>query len=632
MCGIIGAASERDVLEILMDGLKRLEYRGYDSAGIVLLEESDKDLGKKKVKEGNFVLEKVKGKVNKLQKQINKNIKVKKTRRIGIGHTRWATHGIPSVKNAHPHLVKDRIAIVHNGIIENYKELIKELKLKSNDLTSDTDTEVIAHYIYRYLQKGDPLLKAVTKVAKKLVGAYAICVVDKKDPNKIIAVRQGSPLVVGFGFGEHFFASDPLALQKVSQEFIYLEDGDIVELDKDNVKIYDANGKKVQRKIHSRELDFDVISKGEHRHYMHKEIFEQEKAIENTIFGKITKNNVLIESFGVNAKEIFSKTENVQIVACGTSYHAGLVAKYWIEKIAKIPCFVEIASEFRYRDRVTLPNTLFVTISQSGETMDTLSALKVVKDKERKFLSGILTICNVPESSLMRASDLSFLTQAGPEIGVATTKGFTTQLVALLLLSLSLADVRNSISDLERKKILKNLKKLSKDVGRFLKKYANDDNDLKKVARLFMDKEHALFLGRGLNFPIAMEGALKLKEISYIHAEAYAAGELKHGPLALVDKKMLIIVLAPNDELLEKVKSNISEIASRDGKLLIFTEEGQSFADYKNANIITLPKIDPLFSPILYTIPLQILSYDVAVLKGTDIDQPRNLAKSVTVE
>lgn len=619
MCGIISAIAQRDVVPILLDGLKRLEYRGYDSAGIALLDD-------------NKTISRIRkqGKVNELVKELNKDDFFGN---IGISHTRWATHGVPSERNAHPHIVGDRIAVVHNGIIENYKELIEELHLCEGDLSSETDTEVAAHLFYQKVIEGYTLLEAVQETISKLKGAYALCVLDAQEPDRIIAVRKGSPLVVGVGIGEHFLASDPLALQKVAQDFIYLEEGDVVSVTTDDLSIYDIDGQLVQREIHTKNLNFDAVDKGEFRHYMLKEIFEQPKAIKATISGKYTEDKVLVESFGLNAQEIFTKTEHVQIVACGTSYHAGLVAKYWIEKLAKMPCNVEIASEFRYRDRATLPNTLFITISQSGETADTLAALKCVKKNERDFLSGILTICNVPESTLVRESDLVFLTEAGPEIGVATTKGFITQVSALLLLTLSLGRVKNKLSQECIQKILLELRNLPS----LTKEFLTLADSIKSLASMFEDKNHALFLGRGINFPIAMEGALKLKEISYIHAEAYAAGELKHGPIALIDKDMPVIVMAPNDNLLDKVRSNIEEVSARGGLIIIFKEREEKgnleiITRKENITTVNLPKTNEVLVPILYTIPLQLLSYYVGVLKGTDVDQPRNLAKSVTVE
>lgn len=614
MCGIIAAATtEREVLPILIDGLKRLEYRGYDSAGVATLNG------------GKILRVRNEGKVCELEQKL---LLGNTPGKIGIAHTRWATHGKPSEDNAHPHIVGDRLAVVHNGIIENYKELIKEFNLNAKELSSETDTEVIAHVIHKYLLGGLSLLQSIQKAVKTFKGAFSFCILDLLNPETIIAARLGSPLVVGIGVREHFLASDPLALQKLSQDFVYLEEGDVVSITKDKLDIFDLNDKTVTRQIHSQQLRVDFTDKGNYKHYMQKEIFEQPKAIKNTIIGKFSKSSVLTESFGRNAPAILSNTNHIQIIACGTSYHAGLVAKSWFESISKIPCSVEIASEFRYRDKITPPNTLFIAISQSGETADTLAAIVDAKKKEKSLYSGFLAICNVPESSIVRVADLVFLTQAGPEIGVASTKSFTTQLASLLLLALAIAQVKSTLKRDQMEQHLAHLNNLPNIIESILQL----DKSIRGMANFFVEKQHALFLGRGVSLPIVMEGALKLKEISYIHAEAYPAGELKHGPLALVDKNMPVIVLAPNDQLLEKLKSNISEVNARGGKLFIITEEGSNITDYDNSYVLTLPKVPLSLLPIAFTIPLQLLAYYVAVLKGTDVDQPRNLAKSVTVE
>lgn len=613
MCGITCAIAQRDVLPILLDGLKRLEYRGYDSAGVALLDDSQIKRVRKK------------GKVSDLEDALN-NIEL--PGKIGIGHTRWATHGAPSDDNAHPHLVSDRLAIVHNGIIENYKELIKDLNLKPEDLTSDTDTEIIAHLIHKYLDDGFNLLSSAQNAATKLQGAYSFCVIDKYNPDSIVAVKYASPLVIGKGIKEHFLASDPLALQKVTQDFIYLEDGDICEVKHESLSIFDKNGKPVSREIHNTNLNFEASDKGDYRHYMEKEIFEQPQAIKNTLANRFDSNHVFLDSFGNRAKDIFEKTQNIQIIACGTSYHAGLVAKHWLESLAKIPCNVEIASEFRYRNRVMHPNTLLVAISQSGETADTIAAIKSAKEVETHLYTGILSICNVPQSSIVRLSDLTFLTKAGPEVGVASTKAFTCQLVSLLLFSLGLSDVRKTITSEKMEEILTELT----DLPAYVNEYVQNFDIIKSKAEKFSDAVHSLFLGRGVYSAIAMEGALKLKEISYIHAEAYHAGELKHGPLALVDKDMPVIVMAPNDVLLPKIKANIAEVVARGGRLFVLTEKSCKIEETGQVQVLNMPKVPAILAPITYTIPLQLLAYYVAVIKGTDVDQPRNLAKSVTVE
>lgn len=609
MCGIVGAVTERNVAPILVDGLKRLEYRGYDSAGIAII-------GDKKI---NRV--RTPGKVKELDDALTQN---KMNGGTGIAHTRWATHGKPSEKNAHPQMSNDMIAIVHNGIIENYLELKKKLTDDGYVFTSDTDTEVVAHLIHSEMKHNKDLLQAVQEAVKHLEGAYALGIVHRDQPNRLIAVRSGSPLVIGLGKNENFIASDPLALLPLTNQFIYLDEGDIADISLNNITIYDKKNKKVSRKIHTSDLKTDTADRGEYRHFMLKEIFEQPRAVQNTLDERITKNHVIEQAFGINAGEIFDQVKKIQIVACGTSYHAGLVARYWLEGLAGVPCQTDIASEFRYRHKIIEPDTLFITLSQSGETADTLAALK--QAKTLNYLST-LTICNVPHSSLTRESELTFLTRAGSEIGVASTKAFTTQLAALFLLTIALGK-RHKISEKKLQQLISELKKVPEKIQQAL-----DLNDeIKNLSELFADKQNALFLGRGIHFPIAMEGALKLKEISYIHAEAYPAGELKHGPLALVDKNMPVIAIAPNDELLEKLKSNFQEVRARGGELFVFADKKSGLKETPGIKIISMPEVDREISPLIYTVPLQLLAYHVAVLKGTDIDQPRNLAKSVTVE
>lgn len=607
MCGIIGAISQRDVAEILLEGLRRLEYRGYDSAGIALLNDDDQ-----------LVRYRMLGKVEKLCQQYQlKPI----AGRIGIAHTRWATHGIPHERNAHPHLSGEQIAVVHNGIIENHEVLRDQLK-KRYRFTSETDTEVIAHCIHLAVKK-QSFLKAVMQVIKQLQGAYALSILNADEPNHLVVARSGSPLVIGLGFGENFVASDTLALLPVTRKFIFLEDGDVADIYRDRIDIYNAAGKRVTRKIYVSEADADVVTRGHYRHFMQKEIFEQPGAIAQTLEGRLLLDAVPVEAFGPLAQEIFSQVQQVQIVACGTSYHAGLVAKYWLEDLAQIPCRVEIASEIRYRKAVVQPNTLFVVISQSGETADTLAALRLAK---KQGYLATLAICNVPESSIVRESDLVFLTRAGAEIGVASTKAFTTQLSALLILAMTLGQSR--LTRPARQKMIRSLQSIAEKMAEALKL----DTRIEKLAQQFAEKEHALFLGRGMAYPIAMEGALKLKEISYIHAEAYPAGELKHGPLALVDKQMPVVAIAPNDHLWEKLASNLQEVRARGGELIVFADQSLPIKNNKEMMCIKMPKVDALIAPIIYTIPLQLLAYHVAVLKGTDVDRPRNLAKSVTVE
>jgi len=609
MCGIVGAVAQRDVGDILLEGLKRLEYRGYDSAGIAIIS-------------ANQELECIRtlGKVKTLRDAYDKKPLLGHT---GIAHTRWATHGIPHERNAHPHQSNHDIALIHNGIIENHEVLHEKLVKAGYTFASETDTETIAHLIHYEFTKTNDFLKAVKNAVKQLEGSYALAIINRKEPDHLIAVRCGSPLVIGLGIGENFLASDNLALLPVTQKFIYLEEGDLADIYRTKVSIFDKNDKSVIRCIHTSELCNDETSRGHYRHFMLKEIFEQPEAVETTLEGRVSNKGILAEAFGMHAQKIFDQVKHIQIVACGTSYHAGLVAKYWLEEIAGIPCYIEVASEIRYRKTVIQPGTLFVTISQSGETADTLAAL--YQAKKLNFIST-LTICNVPESSLARESDLVFMTRAGREIGVASTKAFTTQLVSLLMLTLILA--KNKLSQKEQEHYVKLLKSLPEKIKEALA--LNDSIEI--LAKNFADKQNALFLGRGTQYPIALEGALKLKEISYIHAEAYPAGELKHGPLALVDNKMPVVAVAPNDELLEKLKSNLQEVAARGGQLIVFNDKASGIKNDNGLISIEMPKVDPLIAPIVYTIPLQLLAYHVAVIKGTDVDQPRNLAKSVTVE
>jgi glucosamine--fructose-6-phosphate aminotransferase (isomerizing) len=544
--------------------------------------------------------------------------------RLGIAHTRWATHGAPSERNAHPHFSRD-LAVVHNGIIENHEALREQLIALGYVFTSDTDTEVIAHLLDHKLKDLGDLTVALKATVKELHGAYGLAVISAQQPDRLVAARSGSPLVIGLGLGENFLASDQLALRQVTDRFMYLEEGDIAEIRRDSVQIWDVNGKQVEREAVQYRDGAEAADKGEFRHFMLKEIHEQPTVVQRTLEGRLGPNSVLVQAFGPQAAELFAKVRNVQIVACGTSYHAGMVARYWLEELAGIPCQVEVASEFRYRKVVVQPDTLFVTISQSGETADTLAALR--NAKELGYLAS-LAICNVGISSLVRESDLTLLTQAGREIGVASTKAFTTQLVGLLLLTLSLGQVRGTLANGVEATLVEELRRLPTRLGEALAM----DGTIEKIAELFAEKNHTLFLGRGAQFPVAMEGALKLKEISYIHAEAYPAGELKHGPLALVDNDMPVVTVAPNNELLEKLKSNLQEVRARGGELIVFADEQAGMINGEGTHVVNMPHIHDILSPILYTIPLQLLSYYVAVLKGTDVDQPRNLAKSVTVE
>ena len=610
MCGIVGAVAERNITPILLEGLKRLEYRGYDSAGVAVFTNAGK-------------LERMRrpGKVSELEQALLGEPLVG---RLGIAHTRWATHGAPCERNAHPHFSGD-LAVVHNGIIENHEVLREQLKGLGYVFTSDTDTEVIAHLLNHKLKDLGDLTVALKATVKELHGAYGLAVVSASQPDRVVAARSGSPLVIGLGLGENFLASDQLALRQVTDRFMYLEEGDIADIRRESVQIWDVNGQSVEREAVQYRDGAEAADKGEYRHFMLKEIHEQPAVVQRTLEGRLSQNQVLVNAFGPQAAELFAKVRNVQIVACGTSYHAGMVARYWLEELAGIPCQVEVASEFRYRKVVVQPDTLFVTISQSGETADTLAALR--NAKELGFL-GSLAICNVSISSLVRESDLTLLTQAGREIGVASTKAFTTQLVGLLLLTLSLGQVRGTLAEGVEATLVEELRRLPARLGEALAM----DSTVEKIAELFADKNHTLFLGRGAQYPVAMEGSLKLKEISYIHAEAYPAGELKHGPLALVDDDMPVVTVAPNNELLEKLKSNLQEVRARGGQLIVFADEKAGMTNGEGTHVINMPHIHDTLSPILYTIPLQLLSYYVAVLKGTDVDQPRNLAKSVTVE
>ena len=610
MCGIVGAVAQRDVAEILINGLHRLEYRGYDSAGVAVVDP-------------NHELHRVRclGKVKALDEAVAVKPLIGGT---GIAHTRWATHGEPSEANAHPH-TSGNFAVVHNGIIENHEELRELLKSRGYVFNSQTDTEVIAHLVNWEMRTSSTLLEAVQKTVKQLTGAYGMVVLDREHPEHLVAARSGSPLVIGLGIGENFLASDQLALLSVTRRFIYLEEGDIAEITRRTVDIYDANGQKVEREVHESNLENDAAEKGKFRHFMQKEIYEQPNALINTMEGRILHNNVIVDAIGNGAAEILEKIEHIQIVACGTSYNAGMTARYWFEALAGVSCDVEIASEFRYRKFVTRPNSLLVTISQSGETADTLAALRLAKEKG---YMAALTICNVSSSSLVRESDLAFMTRAGVEVGVASTKAFTTQLATLLMLVTAIGKVKGNISNEQEVEIVKALQSLPAEVEKALA----FDKDIEALAEDFAEKNHALFLGRGEFYPIAMEASLKLKEISYIHAEAYAAGELKHGPLALIDADMPVIVVAPNNELLEKVKSNIEEVRARGGQLYVFADKEAGFTPSEGMKIITMPKVNDIIAPIFYTVPMQLLSYHVALIKGTDVDQPRNLAKSVTVE
>lgn len=610
MCGIVGALAERDVVPVLLEGLRRLEYRGYDSAGIAVIDQKD-----------TITRVRSAGKINALEQKIKQQ---PIAGRLGIAHTRWATHGKPSEQNAHPHICRRKVAIVHNGIIENHVALREQQIAAGFEFTSETDTEVIVHQIHAFLEQDLSLLEATKATIAKLEGAYALGVIALDEADKIIAARKGSPLVIGLGIGENFIASDVSALLPVTQRFIFLEEGDIAEIDRDSITIYQADGKAVERPVKESMLLASSVERGEFRHYMLKEIFEQPRAVAETLEGRLTETRVLAESLGLDATTLIEQIEHVQIIACGTSFHAGLVAKYWFESLAGLPCDVEVASEYRYRKPVVRNKSLLIAISQSGETADTLAALKEAKVRGHKLS---LAICNAPESSLVRESDLCLMTRAGPEIGVASTKAFTTQLVALLVLVVIFGRKARLSRETEIE-LIKDLRSLPARIEQVLEL----NEQIEALAQTFADKQNALFLGRGSHYPIAMEGALKLKEISYIHAEAYPAGELKHGPLALVDAEMPIIAVAPNNELLGKLLSNLQEVRARGGRLVVFADETVDFDATEDDSIITIPAVSDIISPIIYTIPLQLFAYHVAVCKGTDVDQPRNLAKSVTVE
>lgn len=610
MCGIVGAISGRDIVPVLIDGLRRLEYRGYDSAGIAVLDHQN-------------CIQRVRsaGKIKQLEAEIDNN---PTSGNLGIGHTRWATHGVPTVRNAHPHICRKSIAIVHNGIIENFESLREQQREEGYEFTSDTDTEVIVHQLHKHFYQGEDLLSAVRSTIADLEGAYALGIITTEEPDTLVAARSGSPLVIGLGDNENFIASDMAALLPVTNHFIILDEGDIAVITRETVTVYDKSGSQVERNIHESKLSGDAVERGEYPHYMLKEIYEQPQAIAETLEGRLGEDKVLEASFGPGASEVFDNIKSIQIVACGTSYHAGLTAKYGIESVTGLPCNVEVASEFRYRKHVVQPDTLFITISQSGETADTLAALRLAKDIGYKHT---MAICNVPESSLVRESELSMMTRAGPEIGVASTKAFTTQLVALLLLITVLARRHGLDPELEAK-VVHQLRELPAIIDETLKL----DKEIKSLAQEFGNKHHALYLGRGMHYPIALEGALKLKEISYIHAEGYPAGELKHGPLALVDEDVPIVAVAPNNSLLDKLKGNLQEVRARGGKLYVFADEQAGLQHADGLTVIKVAPVDKAISPIIFSIPLQLLAYHIAVLKGTDVDQPRNLAKSVTVE
>lgn len=609
MCGIVGAVAQRDVAEILVEGLRRLEYRGYDSAGVAIVNT-----------EGELTRLRRLGKVQELAEAVSK---AQVSGGTGIAHTRWATHGEPSEVNAHPHMSGD-IAVVHNGIIENHDELREILRERGYVFESQTDTEVIAHLMEWELKTSDSLVEALQKTVKQLEGAYGTVIFDKKDPSRVVVARSGSPLVIGFGMGEHFIASDQLALLPVTRRFAFLEEGDVAEVTRFEVNIFDAKGQAVEREIKESEVSHDAGDKGEYRHYMLKEIHEQPVALQRTLEGRLANGQVISSIFGDNAEALLSQVKHVQIIACGTSYHAGMVARYWLEEWAGVSCNVEIASEFRYRKSHVFENSLLVTISQSGETADTLAALRLAK--EMGYMAS-LTICNVPGSSLVRESDMAYMMKAGAEIGVASTKAFTVQLAGLLMLAGAIGR-HNALTTEQEAQLVSALQSLPAKLEQTL----SMADAIEALAEDFADKHHSLFLGRGEQSAIAMEGALKLKEISYIHAEAYAAGELKHGPLALIDAEMPVIVVAPNNELLEKLKSNVEEVRARGGLMYVFADANASFESDDTMKVLNVPHCDEFIAPIVYTLPLQLLSYYVALIKGTDVDQPRNLAKSVTVE
>ena len=611
MCGIVGVVAKQDVTPILIEGLRRLEYRGYDSAGVA-------------VQSNNAILERVRtvGKVDELARALHTSPVSGQT---GIAHTRWATHGVPSEKNAHPHLCFERVALVHNGIIENHDALRSEQERAGYRFTSETDTEVIVHQIHHYLDQGQDLLQAVRSAAGDLEGAFALGIISKDEPGRLIAARRGSPLVIGLGTDETLIASDVAALVSHTREFVFMEDGDVADITSQGITLYDAAGARVERPVKTSKLTADASDKGEYPHYMLKEIFEQPRAIADTLEGRISGQRVLEEAFGAGAGEIFDGIRGVHIIACGTSYHAGMVGRYWLESIAGIPCSVEVASEFRYRHPVVRNNSLIVTLSQSGETADTLAGLH---EARRLGFGHALSICNVPESSLVRESDLVLMTHAGPEIGVASTKAFTTQLVAMLLLTIVLGR-RHGMSEETEAALVNELRSVPSKVEHAL----TLNEQVKTLAReRFADRHNALFLGRGANFPVAMEGALKLKEISYIHAESYPAGELKHGPLALVDASMPVIAVAPNNELLEKLRSNLQEVRARGGELIVFADAQVGMISSQGVTVLPVSPTEDSIAPIIFAVPLQVLAYLAAEFRGTDIDQPRTLAKSVTFE
>ena len=612
MCGIVGGVAERNITEVLIEGLKRLEYRGYDSSGLALLNNQ------------HILRERRVGKVANLAEAVSEQ---HLTGNVGIAHTRWATHGKPTENNAHPH-ISGNVAVVHNGIIENYQELKDELQALGYVFTSQTDTEVVAHLVNNALKQTDSLLEAVQNIVPRLKGAYALGIVHTEHPDELITVREGSPLVIGVGIGENFISSDQLALLPVTNRFVYLEEGDIARLTRSSIEVF-VDGKRVERPV--KELDATVsnVSKGEYKHFMLKEIYEQPEAIQQTI-SQALNGNSLRDDFLNHADADFGKIQQVQIIACGTSYHAGMIAKYWFEQQIGVPCQVEIASEFRYRTPVIVANTLYICISQSGETADTLAALRETQKRAKAQNLDIttMTICNVATSSMVRETDHHLLTLAGPEIGVASTKAFTTQLAALMLLILKIGEVKQRLSDAQRNQIIEGLWHCPKVILDTLQ----CNTEILRLSTLFVEKNHCLFLGRGTHFPIALEGALKLKEISYIHAEGYAAGELKHGPLALVDNEMPVVILAPNDDMLDKLKSNMEEVQARGGELFVFADQDSGIHGKDRQHVVHIPSVNEWLAPIVYSIPVQLLSYHVAVLRGTDVDQPRNLAKSVTVE
>jgi glucosamine--fructose-6-phosphate aminotransferase (isomerizing) len=610
MCGIVGASAKRNVAGILVDGLKRLEYRGYDSAGVAIIDPKQ-----------SLTRIRTCGKVRELEEALRDEPLLGT---VGIAHTRWATHGAPNQINAHPHVSLNQIAVVHNGIIENYETIREQLKAAGYEFVTETDSEVIAHLFHYHYAKLKNTVKAAAALSKELTGAFGVGIINTKEPNSLLAIRSGSPLVLGLGIGENFVASDHLALLPITSRFIYLEEGDIAEISAESYAIYDQDAKPVTRKIIESKLSSVDTDRGQYRHFMQKEIFAQPAAIQATLEGRMSPKQIFAPIFGEQAPRIFDVIDRVQIVACGTSYHAGLIARNWLESLAGIPCQVEIASEYRYRKAVIEPNTLLVTLSQSGETADTLAALRIAK---KNGLYSTLAICNVPESSLVRESDLVLMTHAGVEIGVASTKAFTTQLTALLMLTIVLGRKR-LISPAKEAELLAEMKNLP----HYIQQALALDEPISKLAERFVGKRHALFLGRGAHYPIALEGALKLKEISYIHAEAYPAGELKHGPLALVDSDMPVVTVAPNDELLEKLKSNLQEVRARGGELYVFADSAAKLKNGEGTQILEMPSVPAFLTPIVYSVPLQLLAYHVAVLKGTDVDQPRNLAKSVTVE